>query len=95
VIKPGDVQYMSAGTRAVAAHEFNAYETNRFICTKLDAPKKQGLEATLRHKEHLATPRIPRGKLRLVASRGLGATARLKFRQDNDCTRQFSEPAKR
>src|SRR6266853_3828957 len=66
VIKPGDVQYMSAGT-GVAHSEFNASKTEPVHLYQIwMLPEKQGLKPTYDQKNFSEAEK--RGKLRLVAS---------------------------
>ncbi len=66
VIKPGDVQYMSAGT-GVAHSEFNASKTEPVHLYQIwMLPEKQGLKPTYDQKNFSDAEK--RGKLRLVAS---------------------------
>src|SRR6266403_1789021 len=66
VIKPGDVQYMSAGT-GVAHSEFNASKTEPVHLYQIwMLPEKQGLQPTYDQKKFSEAEK--RGKLRLVAS---------------------------
>ncbi len=74
VIKPGDVQYMSAGT-GVAHSEFNASKTEPVHLYQIwMLPEKQGKNFRQAEK---------RGKLRLVASPD-GRDGSVKIRQDNE-----------
>src|SRR5260370_1171802 len=66
VIKPGDVQYMSAGT-GVAHSEFNASKTEPVHLYQIwMLPEKQGLRPAYDQKNFSEAEK--RGKLRLVAS---------------------------
>src|SRR6266403_2106303 len=66
VIKPGDVQYMSAGT-GVAHSEFNASKTDPVHLYQIwMLPEKQGLKPAYDQKNFSEAEK--RGKLRLVAS---------------------------
>jgi quercetin 2,3-dioxygenase len=81
VIKPGDVQYMSAGT-GVEHSEFNASKTKPVHLYQIWMfPEKQGLEPAYDQKNFAETEK--RGKLRLVASPD-GRDGSVKIRQDNE-----------
>jgi quercetin 2,3-dioxygenase len=81
VIKPGDVQYMSAGT-GVAHSEFNASKTERVHMYQIwMLPEKQGLKPTYDQKYFSEAEK--RGKLRLVASPD-GRDGSVRIRQDNE-----------
>src|SRR6267142_1746079 len=81
VIKPGDVQYMSAGT-GVAHSEFNASKTEPVHLYQIwMLPEKQGLRPTYDQKNFSEADK--RGKLRLVASPD-GRDGSVKIRQDNE-----------
>ena len=81
VIKPGDVQYMSAGT-GVTHSEFNASETEPVHLYQIWMfPEKKGLKPQYDQKNFSAAEK--RGKLRLVASPD-GRDGSVKIRQDND-----------
>ena len=81
VIKPGDVQYMSAGT-GVAHSEFNASKTETAHLYQIWMfPEKQGLKPTYDQKTF--TEAEKRGKLRLLVSHD-GRNGSVKIRQDND-----------
>jgi len=81
VIKPGDVQYMSAGT-GVAHSEFNASKTEPVHLYQIwMLPEKQGLKPTYDQKNFSAAEK--RGKLRLVASPD-GRDGSVKIRQNNE-----------
>lgn len=81
VIKPGDVQYMSAGT-GVAHSEFNASKSEPAHLYQIWMfPEKQGLQPTYDQKTF--TEAEKRGKLRLLVSRD-GRDGSIKIRQDND-----------
>jgi quercetin 2,3-dioxygenase len=81
VIKPGDVQYMSAGT-GVAHSEFNASETEPVHLYQIwMLPEKQGLKPVYDQKNFPDAEK--RGKLRLVASPD-GRDGSVKIRQDNE-----------
>src|ERR1700756_4396543 len=70
VIKPGDVQYMSAGT-GVAHSEYNASKTETAHLYQIwMLPEKQGLKPMYDQKNFSVAEK--RGKLRLVASPGGG-----------------------
>ncbi len=81
VIKPGDVQYMSAGT-GVAHSEFNASKTDPVHLYQIWMfPEKQGLKPTYGQKNFSEAEK--RGKLRLVASPE-GRDGSVKIRQHNE-----------
>jgi quercetin 2,3-dioxygenase len=81
VIKPGDVQYMSAGT-GVRHSEFNASETEPVHLYQIWMfPDKEGHKPAYDQKNF--TEAEKRGKLRLVASRD-GRGGSVKIRQDNE-----------
>jgi len=81
VIKPGDVQYMSAGT-GVAHSEFNASKTEPVHLYQIWMfPEKQGLKPAYDQKSF--TEAEKRGKLRLVASPD-GRDGSVKIRQNNE-----------
>ena len=81
VIKPGDVQYMSAGT-GVAHSEFNASKTEPVHLYQIwMLPKKQGLKPAYDQKNFSEAEK--RGKLRLLASPD-GRDGSVKIRQDNE-----------
>ena len=81
VIKPGDVQYMSAGT-GVTHSEFNASQTEPVHLYQIWMfPEKQGLKPAYGQKNFSATEK--RGKLRLLVSPD-GRDGSLKIRQDNE-----------
>jgi redox-sensitive bicupin YhaK (pirin superfamily) len=81
VIRPGDVQYMSAGT-GVTHSEFNASETEPVHLYQIWMfPEKQGLKPTYDQKTFSAEEK--RGKLRLVASPD-GREGSVKICQDNE-----------
>jgi redox-sensitive bicupin YhaK (pirin superfamily) len=81
VIKPGDVQYMSAGT-GVQHSEFNASETEPVHLYQIWMfPEKQGLKPTYDQKNFPEAEK--RGKLRLVASPD-GRNGSVQIRQDNE-----------
>jgi quercetin 2,3-dioxygenase len=81
VIKPGDVQYMSAGT-GVAHSEFNASKTEPVHLYQIwMLPEKQGLKPTYDQKNFNEAEK--RGKLRLVASPD-GRDGSVKIRQNNE-----------
>jgi redox-sensitive bicupin YhaK (pirin superfamily) len=80
VIKPGDVQYMSAGT-GVAHSEFNASKKQPVHLYQIwMLPDKQGLKPTYEQKNFSEAEK--RGKLRLVASPD-GRDGSVKIRQNN------------
>jgi redox-sensitive bicupin YhaK (pirin superfamily) len=81
VIKPGDIQYMSAGT-GVTHSEFNASPTEPVHLYQIWMfPEKQGLKPTYDQKNF--TEAEKRGKLRLVASPD-GREGSVKIRQENE-----------
>jgi len=81
VIKPGDVQYMSAGT-GVAHSEFNASETEPVHLYQIWMfPDKTGHQPAYDQKNFSEAEK--RGKLRLVVSPD-GRDGSVKIRQDND-----------
>ena len=81
VIRPGDVQYMSAGT-GVAHSEFNASKTEPVHLYQIwMLPEKQGLKPAYDQKNFSEAEK--RGKLRLVASPD-GRDGSVKIRQDNE-----------
>jgi redox-sensitive bicupin YhaK (pirin superfamily) len=81
VIKPGDVQYMSAGT-GVQHSEFNASETEPVHLYQIWMfPEKQGLKPKYDQKNFPEAEK--RGKLRLVASPD-GRNGSVQIRQDNE-----------
>jgi redox-sensitive bicupin YhaK (pirin superfamily) len=81
VIKPGDVQYMSAGT-GVAHSEFNASQTEPVHLYQIWMfPDKTGHKPTYDQKNFSEAEK--RGKLRLVISPD-GRDGSVKIRQDND-----------
>jgi quercetin 2,3-dioxygenase len=81
VIKPGDVQYMSAGT-GVAHSEYNASKTEPVHMYQIwMLPEKQGLKPTYDQKTFSDAEK--RGKLRLVASPD-GRDGSVRIRQDNE-----------
>jgi len=81
IIKPGDVQYMSAGS-GVTHSEFNASETEPVHLYQIWMfPEKKGLKPQYDQKNFSAAEK--RGKLRLVASPD-GRDGSVKIRQDND-----------
>jgi redox-sensitive bicupin YhaK (pirin superfamily) len=81
VIKPGDVQYMSAGT-GVAHSEFNASSSEPVHLYQIwMLPEKHGLKPAYDQKNFSAAEK--RGKLRLVASPD-GREGSVKIRQDNE-----------
>lgn len=81
VIKPGDVQYMSAGT-GVAHSEFNASETEPVHLFQIWMfPDKTGHQPAYDQKNFSEAEK--RGKLRLVVSPD-GRDGSVKIRQDND-----------
>src|SRR5271163_2198724 len=81
VIKPGDIQYMSAGT-GVTHSEANASKTEPVHLYQIWMfPEKQGLKPTYDQKNFSVEDK--RGKLRLVASPD-GRSGSVKIRQDNE-----------
>jgi len=81
VIKPGDIQYMSAGT-GVTHSEFNASETKPVHLYQIWMfPEKQALKPAYGQKKFGEAEK--RGKLRLVVSPD-GRDGSVKIRQDND-----------
>jgi redox-sensitive bicupin YhaK (pirin superfamily) len=81
VIKPGDIQYMSAGT-GVTHSEFNASESKPVHLYQIWMfPEKQGLKPTYGQKNFSEAEK--RGKLRLLVSPD-GRDGSVKIRQDND-----------
>lgn len=81
VIKPGDIQYMSAGT-GVTHSEFNASETDPVHLYQIWMfPEKQGLKPTYGQKNFGEAEK--RGKLRLLVSPD-GRDGSVKIRQNND-----------
>ena len=81
VIKPGDIQYMSAGT-GVTHSEFNASETEPVHLYQIWMfPEKQGLKPAYGQKNFSEAEK--RGKLRLLVSSD-GRDGSVKIRQDND-----------
>ena len=81
VIKPGDVQYMSAGT-GVTHSEFNASPTEPVHLYQIWMfPEKLGLKPAYDQKNF--TEAEKRAKLRLVASRD-GRDGSVKIHQDNE-----------
>jgi quercetin 2,3-dioxygenase len=81
VIKPGDIQYMSAGT-GVTHSEFNASETEQVHLYQIWMfPEKKGLKPTYDQKNFSDLEK--RGKLRLIASPD-GRDGSVKIRQDNE-----------
>jgi redox-sensitive bicupin YhaK (pirin superfamily) len=81
VIKPGDVQYMSAGT-GVTHSEFNASKTEPVHLYQIwMLPEKKGLKPAYDQKNFSEVEK--RGKLRLVASPD-GRDGSVKIRQDNE-----------
>jgi quercetin 2,3-dioxygenase len=80
VIKPGDVQYLSAGT-GVAHSECNASKTEPVHMYQIwMLPERQGLKPTYDQKTFSDAEK--RGKLRLVASPD-GRDGSVRIRQDN------------
>lgn len=79
VIKPGDVQYMSAGT-GVTHSEFNPSDKPLHLLQIWMVPEKRGFKPAYDQKNF--SPAEKQGKLRLVASPD-GAEGSVKIRQDN------------
>jgi len=80
VIRPGDVQRMSAGT-GVTHSEFNASPTEAVHLLQIwMLPERKGITPSYEQKNYPASER--RGKLRLVASPD-GRAGSLKIHQDN------------
>src|SRR3984885_9945418 len=80
VIKPGDVQYMSAGT-GVTHSEFNPTNDPLRLLQIWMVPEKRGFKPTYDQKTFSVEEK--RAKLRLVASPN-GADGSVKIRQDNE-----------
>jgi redox-sensitive bicupin YhaK (pirin superfamily) len=81
VIKPGDVQYMSAGT-GVAHSEFNASDSETAHLYQIWMfPDRQGYKPVYDQKHFTAADK--RGKLRLVVSPD-GRDGSVQIRQDNE-----------
>ena len=81
VIKPGDIQYMGAGT-GVTHSEFNASKTEPVHLYQIWMfPENQGLKPTYGQKTFSEAEK--RGKLRLLVSPD-GRDGSIKIRQDND-----------
>src|SRR5271165_4916958 len=81
IIRPGDVQYMSAGT-GVAHSEFNASDSEAVHLYQIWMfPDKKNYEPTYDQKHFSADDK--RGKLRLVVSPD-GREGSMKIRQDNE-----------
>jgi redox-sensitive bicupin YhaK (pirin superfamily) len=81
VLKPGDLQYLSAGT-GVTHSEFNASETDPVHLYQIWMfPEKQGLEPAYSQKNFSEAEK--RGQLRLLVSPD-GRGGSVKIRQDND-----------
>jgi quercetin 2,3-dioxygenase len=81
VIRPGDVQYMSAGS-GVTHSEFNASKTEPVHLLQIWMfPEEKGLKPVYDQKNFPVAER--RGKLRLVASPD-GRDGSVKIRQDNE-----------
>src|SRR5438046_5983069 len=81
VIKPGDIQYMSAGT-GVTHSEFNESETEPVHLYQIwMLPEKQGLKPMYGQKNFSETEK--RGKLRLLVSPD-GRDGSVKIRLDNE-----------
>jgi quercetin 2,3-dioxygenase len=81
VIKPGDIQYMSAGT-GVTHSEFNASKTEPVHLYQIWMfPEKEGLKPVYDQKNFSEAEK--RGRLRLIASPD-GRDGSVKIRQDNE-----------
>jgi quercetin 2,3-dioxygenase len=81
VIRPGDIQYMSAGT-GVTHSEFNASKTEPVHLYQIWMfPEKKGLKPAYDQKNFSDAEK--RGKLRLIASSD-GRDGSVKIRQDNE-----------
>jgi redox-sensitive bicupin YhaK (pirin superfamily) len=81
VIKPGDIQYMSAGT-GVTHSEFNASKTEPVHLYQIWMfPENQGLKPAYDQKNF--TQAEKRGRLRLIASPD-GRDGAVKIRQNNE-----------
>ena len=81
VIKPGDIQYMGAGT-GITHSEFNASETESVHLYQIWMfPEKQGLKP--RYDQKTFSEAEKRGKLRLLASPD-GREGSVKIRQNNE-----------
>ena len=81
VIKPGDIQYMSAGT-GVTHSEFNASETEPVHLYQIWMfPEEQGLKPAYGQKNFSVAEK--RGRLRLLVSSD-GRDGSVQIRQDND-----------
>ena len=81
VIKPGDIQYMSAGT-GVTHSEFNASKTEPVHLYQIWMfPEKRGLKPAYDQKNFGEAEK--RGRLRLIASPD-GRDGSVKIRQDNE-----------
>ena len=81
VIKPGDIQYMGAGT-GVTHSEFNGSETEPVHLYQIWMfPEKQGLKPTYGQRNFSEAEK--RGKLRLLVSAD-GRDGSVKIRQSND-----------
>lgn len=81
VIKPGDIQYMSAGT-GVTHSEFNASKTEPVHLYQIWMfPEKQGMKPAYGQKNFSEAEK--RGRLRLLVSPD-GRGGSVKIRQDND-----------
>ena len=81
VIKPGDIQYMSAGT-GITHSEFNASETEPVHLYQIWMfPAEKGQKPTYDQKNFSEAEK--RGKLRLIASTD-GRDGSVKIRQDNE-----------
>jgi hypothetical protein len=79
VIKPGDVQYMSAGT-GITHSEFNPSKEPLRLLQIWMVPEKRGLKPTYDQKNFSVAEK--KAKLRLLASPD-GAEGSVKIRQDN------------
>ena len=88
VIRPGDVQYMSAGS-GVTHSEFNASKTELVHLLQIwMLPEEKGLKPVYGQKNF--SEQEKRGKLRLVASPD-GRDGSVKIRQDNELYATFAE----
>lgn len=89
VIRPGDVQYMGAGT-GVTHSEFNASKTEPLHLLQIwMLPKERGLKPAYGQKNFSAKEKT--GKLRLVASPD-GRAGSVQIRQENDVYAAILKP---
>jgi len=89
VIRPGDVQYMSAGT-GVTHSEFNASKKDTVHLYQIWMfPDKQGYKPAYDQKNFSEVEK--RGRLRLLASPD-GREAQCRFARTTSCTPRFSAP---